>query len=48
MSSIFCLGRTHVDDLHNAFIIHCIEVSSRSYGSTVPVQRASYVAQEGV
>ena len=47
MSSTFYLGRTHVD-MHNAFIIHCIEVSSRSYGPTVPVQWASYVAREGV
>jgi hypothetical protein len=23
--------------MHNALIIHCIEVSSRSYGPTVPV-----------
>ena len=38
MSSTFYLGRTHVVDMHNAFIIHCIEVSSRSYGPTVPVQ----------
>ncbi len=26
MSSTFYLGRTHVVDMHNAFIIHCIEV----------------------
>jgi hypothetical protein len=38
MSSIFYLGRTHVVDMHNAFIIHCMEVSSRSYGPMVPVQ----------
>jgi hypothetical protein len=38
MSSTFCLERTHVVDMHNAFIIHCIEVSSRSYGLTVSVQ----------
>ena len=38
MSSTFYLGRTHVVAMHNAFIIHCIEVSSRSYGPTVPVQ----------
>jgi hypothetical protein len=48
MSSTFYLGRTHGFDMHNAFIIHCIEVSSRSYGPTVPVQWASYVAREGV
>ena len=48
MSSTFYLGRTHVVDMHNAFIIHCIEVSSRSYGPTVPVHWASYVAREGV
>jgi hypothetical protein len=48
MSSTFYLGRSHVVDMHNAFIIHCIEVSSRSYGPTVPVQWASYVAREGV
>jgi hypothetical protein len=38
MFGIFYLGRTHVVDMHNAFIIHCMEVLSRSYGSTVPVQ----------
>jgi hypothetical protein len=38
MSSTFYLGRTHVVDMHNAFIIHCIEVSSRSYGPTILVQ----------
>jgi hypothetical protein len=38
MSSTFYLGRTHVVDMHNAFIIHSTEVSSRSYGPTVPVQ----------
>jgi hypothetical protein len=48
MSSTFYLGRTHVVDMHNAFIIHCIEVSSWSYGPTVPVQWASYIAREGV
>jgi hypothetical protein len=37
MSSTFYLGRTHVVDIHNAFIIHCIEVL-RSYGPTVPVK----------
>jgi hypothetical protein len=47
MSSTFYLGRTHVVDIHNAFIIHCIEVL-RSYGPTVPVKWASYVAREGV
>ena len=26
MSSTFYLERTHVVDMHNAFIIHCIEV----------------------
>ena len=26
MSSTFYLGRTHVVDMHNAFIIYCIEV----------------------
>ena len=34
----FYLGRTHDVVMHNALIIHCIEVSSRSYGPTVPVQ----------
>jgi hypothetical protein len=48
MSSTFYLGRTHVVDMHSAFIIHCIEVSSWSYGPTVPVQWISYVAREGV
>jgi hypothetical protein len=38
MFSTFYLGRTHVVDMHNAFIIHCMEVSSRSYGPTVSVQ----------
>jgi hypothetical protein len=37
MSSTFYLGRTHDVVMHNALIIHCIEVSSRSYGPTVPV-----------
>jgi hypothetical protein len=35
-------------DMHSAFIILCMEVSSWSYGPTVPVQWASYVAQGGV
>jgi hypothetical protein len=48
MSSTFYLRRNYVVDMHNAFIIHCMDVSSRSYGSTVPVQWASYVAREGV
>jgi hypothetical protein len=48
MSSTSCLGRTRVIDLHDAFIIHCIEVLSRSYGPTVLVQWASYVVREGV
>jgi hypothetical protein len=38
MSSTFYLERTHVIDMHNAFIIHCMEVLSRSYDPTVPVQ----------
>jgi hypothetical protein len=38
MFSTFYLGRTHVVDMHKAFIIHYMEVSSRSYGLTVPVQ----------
>jgi hypothetical protein len=38
MFNIFYLGSTHVVDMHSAFIILCMEVSSRSYGSTVPVQ----------
>jgi hypothetical protein len=38
MFGTFYLGRTHVVDMHNAFIIHCMEVSSRSCGPTVPVQ----------
>jgi hypothetical protein len=33
----FYLGRTHDVVMHNALISHCIEVSSRSYGPTVPV-----------
>jgi hypothetical protein len=33
----FYLGRTYDVVMHNALIIHCIEVSSRSYGPTVPV-----------
>jgi hypothetical protein len=33
----FYLGRTHDVVMHNALIIHCIEVSSRSYGPTVLV-----------
>jgi hypothetical protein len=37
MSSTFYLGRTHDVVMHNALIIHCIEVLSRSYGPTVPV-----------
>jgi hypothetical protein len=45
MSSTFYLGRTLVVAMHNAFIVHCIEVSSRSYGLTVPVHLASYVAR---
>ena len=28
MSSTFYLGRTHVVDMHNPFIIHCMEVPS--------------------
>ena len=31
----FYLGRTYDVVMHNALIIHCIEVSSRSYGPTV-------------
>jgi hypothetical protein len=38
MFGTFYLGRTHVVDMHNAFIIYCMEVSSRSYGPTVLVQ----------
>jgi hypothetical protein len=38
MFGTFYLGRTHVVDMQNAFIIHCMEVSSRSYGPTVLVQ----------
>jgi hypothetical protein len=38
MFNTFYLGRTHVVDMHSAFIILCMEVSSRSYGLTVPVQ----------
>jgi hypothetical protein len=38
MFGIFYLGRTHVVDMHNAFIIHCMEVLSRSYGPIVLVQ----------
>jgi hypothetical protein len=38
MFNTFYLGRTHVVDMHSAFIILCMEVSSRSYGPTVPVQ----------
>ena len=32
------LGWNHVVDMHSAFIILCMEVSSRSYGPTVSVQ----------
>jgi hypothetical protein len=48
MFNTFYLEITHVVDMHSAFIILCMKVSSRSYGPTVPVQYASYVAREGV
>jgi hypothetical protein len=41
-------GGSHVVVMHSASIIPCIEVLSRSYGPTVSVHSASYVARRGV
>jgi hypothetical protein len=39
---------SHVVVMHSAFVILCMKVLSRSYGPTVPVHSASYVARGGV
>jgi hypothetical protein len=40
-------GGSHVVVMHTAYIIFCMEVLSWSYGPTVPIHSASYIAWGG-